>query len=272
MTQDSLRETLHASRESARILIADDDETFREATADFLRRAGYVCDCVGDAQGAVRALSERSYDLMITDINMPGNRDLELLRELQRNRILVPVILVTGYPTVPTAVEALRLSVVDYLIKPLDFPAVLDRIGQAIDKGLLLRSLRRARQEAAEWAGAIEQFEQALVGGSGPAGVVPKPASSMDQFLGQMATQLLNLVLKFNTAMGLANKGRPDRTIDLCTALRCPRLAAYEEALNETVEVLAKTKQAFRSKDLGVLRKRLEHLQMTGRRGGSSLT
>jgi CheY-like chemotaxis protein len=240
------------------ILVADDDDTFREVTVEFLRGAGYVCDCAGDAQGAVRALSERPYDLLITDIQMPGNTDLELLRELQRSRITVPVILVTGYPTVPTAVEALRLSVVDYLIKPLDFPAVLDRIVLAIDKGRLLRSLHRARQEATEWAGAIERYEQALVAGVWSVGGAPAPAASPDQYLGQMAAQLLKLVLHFNAVMGLTSNRQPDQAVDLCATLRCPRRAAYGEALNEAVEVLEKTKHAFRSKDLGMLRKRLE--------------
>ena len=261
----------HDANPQTRILIADDDETFREATADFLRGAGYRCDCVRSAQEAETAFSEHPYDLLITDINMPGNTNLELLHGMQRRQTIVPVILVTGYPTVPTAVEALRLSVVDYLIKPLDFPSVLSRISLAIAKGRLLRSLHRARQEATEWTGAIERFEQALVGSSGPGAVAPKPAWSMDQYLGQMATQLLKLVLNFKTAMDLAHGGRPDQAIDLCESLRCPRLAAYEEALNETIAVLEKTKHAFRSKDLGVLRKRLETVLETNRRGGSSL-
>lgn len=267
---NAARDILHETRNGARLLIADDDETFREATADFLRRAGYLCDSVRDAQEAAAALSEHPYDLLIADINMPGNENLELLHGMQRRQTTVPVILVTGYPTVLTAVEALRLSVVDYLIKPLDFPSVLSRIGQAIDKGRLLRSLHRARQEASEWAGTVEHFEQALLA-SGPVGVAPKLAWSMDQYLGQMATQLVRLTLNFKTAVGLVNKGQPEQPADLCAALRCPRLTAYEEALRETVAVLEKTKNAFKSKDLGVLRKRLEDLLKTNLHDTSSL-
>lgn len=123
------------SGEGLRILIADDDVTFRETAAVFLRRAGYLCTWAGDAEEAATALAAYPYELLITDINMPGNENLELLHRLHRGQTTVPVILVTGYPTVPTAVEALRLSVVDYFIKPLDFPSVLLRIRHAIEKG-----------------------------------------------------------------------------------------------------------------------------------------
>ena len=67
----------------ARILIADDEETFLQSMGALLRREGYTCDCVRDAQEAAAALDKTTYDLLITDIYMPGNAELEFLRELQ---------------------------------------------------------------------------------------------------------------------------------------------------------------------------------------------
>src|SRR3989475_122006 len=148
----------------ARILIADDEETFLQSMGALLRREGYACDCVRDAREAAAALEQAAYDLLITDIYMPGNAELEFLSELQSRGSIIPVIVVTGYPSVATAVEALRLSVEDYA-------------GQ---------------------------------------------------------------------------------TMDVCALVRCPRLEAYETALRGTIEVLRKTKNAFKSKELAALRERLE--------------
>ena len=268
---DPSRMTPDDSSEGLRILIADDDVTFRETAADFLRRAGYLCTGVGDAEAAATALAAHPYELLITDINMPGNENLELLHRLQRGQTTVPVILVTGYPTVPTAVEALRLSVVDYFIKPLDFPTVLLRIRHAIDKGRLLRSLQESRREASAWIGTMERFEQVLLA-TGPFEAEKKEGWSIDRSLGQMATQLLQLMINFKAAVNLANKSQVGEAIDLCTTLRCPRLAQYEEAVKATVDVLERTKYAFKSKDLGLIRKQLEDLLSANRCDPSSFS
>ncbi|GMV51749.1 response regulator [Nitrospirales bacterium NOB] len=257
------------SGEGLRILIADDDVTFRETAAVFLRRAGYLCTWAGDAEEAATALAAYPYELLITDINMPGNENLELLHRLHRGQTTVPVILVTGYPTVPTAVEALRLSVVDYFIKPLDFPSVLLRIRHAIEKGRLLRCLQQSRREASAWIGTMERVEQGLLA-SGPIGSAEQQAWSIDRCLGQMATQLLQLMMSFKAAANLANKRQAGQAIDLCAALQCPRLTQYEEAVKATVDVLERTKYAFKSKDLGLVRKQLETLLSANRSGPSS--
>lgn len=259
MTTDASRETLPASRESARILVADDDESFRTVTVDFLRRAGYRCDCARDAREAAQMLQEQPYDLLITDICMPGNANLELLHTVQDTRLRVPVVVVTGCPTVWTAVEALRLSVVDYLIKPIEFPAVLSRISAAMDKGRLLQSLHQAREQTGEWVSTVKQLEQSLAFSG-----IPRETTTLawpvDQYLELMAAQVARLALNLKTVMEVVRKGRAEQTADLCQALQCPRRAAYEQALNETINVLEKTKTAFKSKDLADLRKRLESL------------
>lgn len=65
-----------------RILLADDDATFREATAELLRAAGFACDTAADAYAAGRLLKEGAYALVIADIRMPGNEELELVSTL----------------------------------------------------------------------------------------------------------------------------------------------------------------------------------------------
>src|SRR5437899_12726755 len=102
----------------ARILIADDEETFLQSMGALLRREGYACDCVRDAREAATALEQAAYDLLISDIYMPGNAWLECLRELQSRGFSIHVRVVTGYRSLPTSLEPLRRLVVDYCNRP----------------------------------------------------------------------------------------------------------------------------------------------------------
>src|SRR5947209_20368437 len=96
----------------ARILIADDEETFLQSMGALLRREGYACDCVRDARGAATALEQATYDLLITDIYMPGNAELVFLRELHGPGCIIPLIVFTLCSSMLIDVESLRRSVV----------------------------------------------------------------------------------------------------------------------------------------------------------------
>ena len=129
----------------ARLLLADDEETFRNSVAVLLRREGYVCDVASSADEAIEKLSENAYDLLITDLRMPGNTDLELLKASASSNAVLPVIVVTAYPSVPTAIEAVRCAVVDYLVKPFDFDQLVRAVRQALkarNAARMLESLR----------------------------------------------------------------------------------------------------------------------------------
>ncbi len=156
-----------------KILLADDDREVRDPIARLLEQAGYDVHQVETGDEAARALSEREYDLLVTDINMPGNKDLEILHGRDELTATVPVIVITGYPTVPTAVEALRLAVVDYMIKPLDLEQLLDRAAKAVEKGRALRAVRRAQEDAAAWSQWLQSMQSAL---SSP-GALPIPTA-----------------------------------------------------------------------------------------------
>src|SRR5436309_4941689 len=101
-----------------RILLADDDEIFRETTASFLRRLGYECVTAPEASTVLSLMRESNFDLLISDIEMPGNANLELVKQVSELAYGFPVILLTGHPTVESAVESVRLPVVAYLMKP----------------------------------------------------------------------------------------------------------------------------------------------------------
>src|SRR5262249_46967405 len=93
-----------AMTQAGRILLADDEETFAESTADLLRRAGYECDTAGEASAAASLLAAAKDDLLIADIRMPGNVELDLLRHVAETQRTLPVILVTAAGFSPPAV------------------------------------------------------------------------------------------------------------------------------------------------------------------------
>ena len=99
-------------------------KTRREhVTADLLRKEGYHCDCALDAATAAEMLRSDRYELLIADIKMPGNPQLELIKDLPNIAQDVPVILVTGYPSLNSAIQSVQMPVAAYLVKPVDFSA-----------------------------------------------------------------------------------------------------------------------------------------------------
>ena len=118
-----------------RILIADDEESFLLSTGELLRLEGFEVHTAHDGREAAAMLNGQTFDLLITDIRMPGNQDLDLVRYAQAQNDILPVIMVTSYPSMPTAMQAMQLSVIAYLIKPMDFAA--GRVPRADRRGPL---------------------------------------------------------------------------------------------------------------------------------------
>jgi DNA-binding NtrC family response regulator len=115
-----------------RILIADDEKAFLKYSADLFKKEGFVCDCAINGAEAIDLLRAHQYDVVISDIRMPGNSDLKLAQEVSRLQDGVPVVLVTGYPSMDTAVRAVELPVVAYIEKPVEFKQLLSRVESAI--------------------------------------------------------------------------------------------------------------------------------------------
>lgn len=113
-------------------MLADDEETFLYSTCELLRRSGFRCDRAPNAATAAALLREQKYDLLIADVKMPGNAELELIRELPQLARNLPVILVTGYPPIDSAAVEMRLPVMAYLIKPFDFSELLEMVIKTI--------------------------------------------------------------------------------------------------------------------------------------------
>ena len=105
---------------AARILVVDDEAGIREVCADALTLLGGKVEVIseGDPKHAAERLASESFDVMVTDIRMPGMTGVELLRAARDLDPELPVLMLTGFPSVETAVECLKLGAVDYLTKP----------------------------------------------------------------------------------------------------------------------------------------------------------
>jgi DNA-binding NarL/FixJ family response regulator len=106
------------SDKPAEVLVVDDDALFCEAAALTLRSAGFVAHERGSIESASDVLRERRIDLLIADLQMPGNAGLEWLCAVTGDHSQLAVILCTGYPTLETAITAVGLPIRAYLVKP----------------------------------------------------------------------------------------------------------------------------------------------------------
>ncbi len=234
-----------------RILIADDEETFLYATADLLRREGYRCDCAPDAWKAAEMLRATEYDLLISDIMMPGNPQMEFIRDRPNLLEGMPVILVTGYPAVDTAVESIKLKVAAYLVKPVDFNELLVQIRLLMKNSRAYHSVRKTQQRVQGLRKELTDIENALADSERARDV----SVCMDTFTELTFQNIVGSLLDLKYLTGILADSHAE--VEPCHMLECPRLAVLTDSLLEAISVLEKTKSAFKSKDLGELRKKL---------------
>lgn len=120
MGHPAIQETNLPVPERATILVVDDDATLLRSSARTLRRAGYDVRTATSALAAIASFEEEPADVVLSDISMPGMDGVGLVAAIQKLDPHVPVILVTGLPSVETAVQAMDSGAMRYLIKPVD--------------------------------------------------------------------------------------------------------------------------------------------------------
>jgi DNA-binding NtrC family response regulator len=120
------------------ILVIDDEAAARTALADILRAEGYTVETVGDGFKGFARLEEVGPDVVLTDLNMPGMDGVELLRKVKETRSDLPVVIMTAFGGVETAVAAMREGASDYLTKPLNTDELLIVLARTLE-GVKLR-------------------------------------------------------------------------------------------------------------------------------------
>ncbi len=145
--------------EAGRILLVDDEESICELLSVVLRRDGYDVSTAHDGEEALRAVQTRPFDVVVSDLKMPGMSGIDLLAKVKALHPAMPFVVMTAYETWDTAVEAMRLGAFDYLKKPFDNRDIRNTIARAL-RPSALREGRSARQE--------DLFQHRLIVGSSP--------------------------------------------------------------------------------------------------------
>ncbi len=134
----------------AKILVIDDEEVIHTSLERLLGRKGHEVHCVFRAAEGIQELEHGKYDLVITDLMMPEMNGLELLERLKELDIDIPVLMVTGYPTIKTAMQAMRLGAVDYIAKPFRRNELLGPVNRLLRRGAREKEMNGSDHDSGE--------------------------------------------------------------------------------------------------------------------------
>ncbi|MBI4962043.1 MAG: diguanylate cyclase [Desulfomonile tiedjei] len=126
-----------------KILVVDDDSMVREVVVESIKAAGFDADDCDDGAHALEMNTRSPYDLIVTDMRLPGLDGLSLIKQLKLVKSDTDVIVMTGYGSIENAVECMKVGALEYLIKPF----TVDQIQLAVRKAVEHRELRRRAQE-----------------------------------------------------------------------------------------------------------------------------
>jgi ActR/RegA family two-component response regulator len=240
--------------ETYRILLTNCDEAFIHAATNILHHAGCRCDSAIDVGETVNAIATMEYDTMILDAGMPDNPWQQYVRAISETAPGMPIILVTGHPTIETAIDAVHLPVAAYLIKPINFDKLLTLTQQSVVRSRLYRMVTDVRTRIKQWDTEVGGLES----------ILREPLSdNIAGLLRSLLTTTFDGIAKSMVDLRrvvdiLANVHSSDSQSEVTGLLN--KLSVSRNAVRETVEVLEESKHAFKSKRLGDLRRQLQGL------------
>jgi len=129
-----------------RVLIVDDDTAMREMLVSLFRDKGYLTSQATSAREALELAAEENFDVILSDIRMPGKTGIEMVGELRKLRPDTPVVLMTAFGSIDSAVDSMRAGAFDYITKPFEPDAVLLTLERAIERRNLEEENRRLRR------------------------------------------------------------------------------------------------------------------------------
>lgn len=130
----------------ARVLVVDDEKFIRDILADFLTMEGFFVHTAEDGQQAVNELSRRTYDLVLSDLKMPRMGGLDLLEHISRHHPDTLTVIMTGFGTVETAIDAMKHGAYDYILKPFKVEEIVHVVTRGIEKQRLSTENLRLRE------------------------------------------------------------------------------------------------------------------------------
>jgi response regulator RpfG family c-di-GMP phosphodiesterase len=120
--------------EAARVLVVDDEKVIREILAEFLTMEGYLVRSVEDGERALSELRVQPYDMVITDLKMPRLSGLQLLEKIGEEKLDVVTVIMTGFGTVETAIEAMKKGAYDYILKPFKVEDLIHVVQRGLER------------------------------------------------------------------------------------------------------------------------------------------
>jgi len=120
------------ARETATLLLVDSDSEFRNALVEAFHLVGYTAKGAGSGEAAWLTLTQKPVDLVLLDIHLPDTPGVDLIWRIRRAYSTVQIIILTNYATVESAIEAVKLTVADYLLKPLETQQIIDTVANVL--------------------------------------------------------------------------------------------------------------------------------------------
>ena len=133
---------------SGRILLVDDDPAMTEALAQALPQKGYEATTRESADEALELLEGEDFDVVVTDLNMQGMNGLELCERIVANRPDIPVVVITAFGSLETAVAAIRAGAYDFVTKPFETKTLALALERAVQHRALRDEVRRLREQS----------------------------------------------------------------------------------------------------------------------------
>ena len=157
---------MNSSEPETAILVIDDEESLRNTFQFFLQNEGYSPVITASTyEEALNEINDRHFDLIISDIVLGGSTGIDLLRRVRELGRTCPVVMITGYPTVETASEAVRLGAFDYIPKPVEKQTLLKTARLALRQHQLEHGQRRAEQERERYRTFLETVFKSVADG-----------------------------------------------------------------------------------------------------------
>ncbi len=128
------------------VLVVDDEKEFREMTVKQLLHRGMDAEGAENGRIGLDMVKQGHFDVVLLDVKMPEMDGIEALREIKHAKPLVEVVLLTGHASVDSGIEGMKLGAFDYLMKPMEFDELLDKLSDAFEK----RRIQLEKIEAAQ--------------------------------------------------------------------------------------------------------------------------
>jgi FixJ family two-component response regulator len=229
------------------VLIADDSRDMREMTSLLLRKAGFTVHTSSAGDEALDVIGREHISVVLADIHMPGNERLELVDTIARRFPGLPVVLMTGEPSMETAIASANSPVVAYLLKPVPAETLLRAVQRAAGVHEARHALAASQQHLRAWEDDLRRLER-LMGDARTATEANGPRTFLDLSLSHVSTALSNLRDVVDTLAASPGGTQNLRNLEI------------QQALKDAIHVLNRTRTSFKSKELGDLRERLESL------------